>query len=155
MRGYPGSGKTTLAKEIAKTKDAVIVSADDFHVNKKTGKYEFEQSKAYLAHKVCYQNFVRLVCLRKNVIIDNTNTTYSEFKEYLKLISEVNEIETEYKYVAKIVNVKYNSLEKAIEIRSDENKLVSEKIIREMNDRINGNDVVKEVKKNYPDLLVD
>lgn len=154
MRGFPGSGKSTLSKEMVKTKDAVIVSADDFHVNKKTGKYEFDKTKAHLAHIVCYQNFVRFICLRKNVIIDNTNTTYSEFKEYLKLISEVNEIESEYKYVAKVINVNFNSLEKAIEIRSDENKLVSEKIIREMNDRINGNDVEKEIKKNYPDLLI-
>jgi predicted kinase len=104
MRGLPGSGKSTKVKEIIKERkerkeklnkesidfkesiDYTICSADDFFVDKKTGKYNFVHSKLPQAHSDCYSKAHSAVFDKiPIVIIDNTNVKQEHFKKYFEL----------------------------------------------------------------------
>lgn len=82
LRGVPGSGKSTFAKNID-TDTAVICSADDFFVGE-DGVYRFDASKISQAHKECFLKFVRAVNDgKKTIVIDNTNCTNIEVAPYV------------------------------------------------------------------------
>jgi uridine kinase len=54
-RGIPGSGKSTLSKQIIHTygvDEALICSADDYHLNEK-GEYSFFIENLPKAHEAC------------------------------------------------------------------------------------------------------
>jgi len=51
VRGLPGAGKTTFAKNVAKDNDCVI-AADDFMVDEK-GNYKFDSSRLQEVHDKC------------------------------------------------------------------------------------------------------
>jgi predicted kinase len=77
MQGLPGSGKSTVAKELG----GVIVSADEFFM--KDGEYKFNPKLAGLAHNWCFENFCKHVDAGAPVVVvDNTNTVKSEWKRY-------------------------------------------------------------------------
>ncbi|XP_002167368.3 2',3'-cyclic-nucleotide 3'-phosphodiesterase isoform X1 [Hydra vulgaris] len=90
MRGLPGSGKSTIAKQISKlfhSNDVVICSADDFRFNK-DGVYVFDASKLYETHKKC-QNKAQKYCMAgKTIIIDNTNLSKKDFEPYLSMAEQ-------------------------------------------------------------------
>lgn len=89
MRGLPRSGKSTWVKNyLGELREVglkgVVVSADDHHVNQLTGKYEYDPSRAGLAHLECRRAFHRTILeetRRENpepkvcdcLIVDNTN----------------------------------------------------------------------------------
>ena len=52
IRGVPGSGKTTLGKQLIKGTDGVIFSADDYFTSS-DGFYQFDPSRLYEAHRCC------------------------------------------------------------------------------------------------------
>lgn len=81
VRGVSGSGKSTLSKSLAEKYDAVICSADDFHIV--DGEYKFDYRQLARAHEVCYQKFRESVFAERNVIIDNTNVTETQYQKYL------------------------------------------------------------------------
>lgn len=83
MRGLPGTGKSTLAKKIAKKiGGATIVSADDYFIDARDGVYKFRPSGIGLAHRQC-QSRARLALERgQNVIVDNTSTQSWESQPY-------------------------------------------------------------------------
>lgn len=77
MRGLPGSGKTTLANKLATLHNAVVFSADDFHII--NGVYKWNKQLAPTAH---HKNMTRtLDALRSGISVyyDNINTTYWDF----------------------------------------------------------------------------
>lgn len=152
MRGYPGCGKSTKAREIALKHSAVIASADDYFM--KDGIYNFDVKKLYLAHTTCYDKFVKNVCFRNNVIIDNTNTSLADIKKYLVLIDELNATVSDVKYFAIVVNVKYNNVEEATQIRMLETKFVSGDVIKTMDEKISKCDLVKEITAAYPKIEI-
>lgn len=92
MRGCPGSGKSTRAKERARRSrelglSVVIVSADDYFVDA-DGRYEFDGRRLNEAHKQCFDGFVDGLFHGFDVVIlDNTNIKFSEFELYLKVAS--------------------------------------------------------------------
>lgn len=90
--GCPGSGKSTLAKKLAEDINAVICSADDFHIWWGRGKYDWAPIRQKYAHDYCKYMFLSAVSLGKNVIVDNTNTKVSEMRPYVKMATE-NEYE--------------------------------------------------------------
>lgn len=87
MSGAPGAGKSTLARTIQSKypKDEFfILSTDDYW----GPEYDFEISKLRGAH-IWNQKRCKDYCeLGRNVIIDNTNTTFKEVENYLDIAKE-------------------------------------------------------------------
>jgi len=90
MRGLPGSGKSTAAKEIFKSYDNAgfyceICSADDYWINDH-GEYAFDATKVPLNHHWCLRGFIQSITKGLDcVIVDNTNLSVREFSHYIKL----------------------------------------------------------------------
>lgn len=83
MRGISGSGKSTVARELAESnKDSVILSTDRFFMDK--GTYKFDPSKIAEHHT---QNIKdahdHMENGTSNVIIDNTNLVHSHMTPYV------------------------------------------------------------------------
>jgi tRNA uridine 5-carbamoylmethylation protein Kti12 len=101
LRGVSGSGKSTKAKQIIKEaiKDgcftSIICSADQFFVDPKSGRYEFEAKKLGIAHAYCRAKVEAAVELGANLILlDNTNTMKWEYAPYVSMAEE-NDYECE------------------------------------------------------------
>lgn len=114
MRGLPGSGKSTKAKELLKTlgEDAIICSADNYFINTKTGEYEWDASKLNLAHKHCYTTADQALKNGVDVIIDNTNIRIRDVKRYISLANEYSvmvDIEESGTYWAKDIDECFNN----------------------------------------------
>lgn len=88
MRGLPGSGKSYKAKQLLhlhqnQGKTVLILSTDDYFINRNTQVYEFNSNLLGIAHqwnlqraKTAIENKVEVI------IIDNTNTQSWEAKPY-------------------------------------------------------------------------
>ena len=85
LRGGPGSGKSTLVKQLTSDRSGVVVcSADDFFVNAE-GLYDFDPAWLGRAHGACFKKTVEAVVGRRDVVIDNTNSKPDEMLPYLAL----------------------------------------------------------------------
>lgn len=104
LRGCSGSGKTTLAKKMQKEalesgKTALICSADQYFVNPKSGRYEFDSRKLGNAHAYCRGKVEAAIWLGCDLIIlDNTATRRWEFEPYIEM-AERDDYEHEEKMV--------------------------------------------------------
>lgn len=88
-RGLPGSGKSFRANKLASVTTGVICSADDYHVNKATGRYEWDPKKIGEAHAWCRGKAEGLMAAgHPVVIIDNTNIQHWQFAPYLELAAK-------------------------------------------------------------------
>lgn len=82
IRGVSGTGKSEFVKTLQSlNKDISRVSADDFFVTE-DGRYEFDAALLGQAHDKCYNDFCKYILEGKSVIVDNTNTTESQFQRY-------------------------------------------------------------------------
>lgn len=93
MRGIPGSGKSTRAKELAPP--AFICSADDYFM--KDGVYTFVQHEIGKAHQACLKKFVDAIHANHkaimdgdfwadfDIVVDNTNLRRWEYETYEKI----------------------------------------------------------------------
>lgn len=85
MRGVPGSGKSTKARDLAD--GGAIFSTDEFFTN--GGKYEFDVTKIGLAHAWNNQRAKEAMELGVSpVVIDNTNVKRKDAKVYMNLAKE-------------------------------------------------------------------
>jgi len=85
MRGLPGSGKSTKAKELA-GENPNIFSTDDFFVNQDTGKYEFNPKMLGKNHSLNVQRTGKAMQDGITpIVVDNTNVRFFEMKNYVKL----------------------------------------------------------------------
>lgn len=83
LRGLPGSGKTTLAKELA-AETYPVLEADQFF--SKNGSYAFDAKKLWLAHGDCQKRTeTELKKGTEKVFVSNTFTTESEMAAYKEL----------------------------------------------------------------------
>jgi len=97
-RGVPGSGKSTFTDILSKTvgqygKSISIHSTDDkFMV---TGQYYFNPEKISSYHRQNQREFHESLSNGTDfVVVNNTNTSYKEYKQYLKSAEEFNAIVT-------------------------------------------------------------
>jgi predicted kinase len=84
MRGLPGSGKSTKARQLTGD-NTVICSADDHFISIDTGNYEFRPDQIGVAHQECKDKARQALMDGKDVIIDNTNTQKWEMQPYLDM----------------------------------------------------------------------
>ena len=91
LRGLPGSGKTTLAKELCENGKYPVFSVDDYFTHSSTNEYKFEFDKNHLAYKKCEDN-VKQKMIKKSpkIFIDNVFSLEWEMEPYFKLASEFN-----------------------------------------------------------------
>lgn len=88
IRGLPGSGKSTFAKELASSLGAHHCEADMYHIDDDTGEYLWKAENVHDAHRWCQE--IAEHCMEwdhDNVVISNTFTTEKELKPYLELAS--------------------------------------------------------------------
>ena len=88
VRGIPGSGKSTFAKEIVKMfpDDSVHWESDMFFMH--NGVYCWKPNKVNLAHRWCQQKVEKSFDAVDIVVVSNTFTTESEMKSYLDFAKE-------------------------------------------------------------------
>jgi len=81
IRGIPGSGKSTIAKQLLENNPNTFhYEADMFFM--KDGEYKFDPDQIYNAHKWCqHQTKLDLEC-ELNVIVSNTFTRLKEMRPY-------------------------------------------------------------------------
>ena len=94
VRGLPGSGKTSLAWEMADRRlmprDTNLCCADDFFVNE-DGEYIFDPTKLPQAHAQCLRKVTALVkngSWFNHVVVHNTFTQRWEMEPYIRLAEE-------------------------------------------------------------------
>ena len=84
MRGVPGSGKSTIAKEIAHP-TGVIHSTDQYFYDE-AGQYKLDLSKLPEYHGKNFEAFCNSIESEKSIIVlDNTNIKRWEFERYLTI----------------------------------------------------------------------
>jgi hypothetical protein len=86
VRGGPGSGKTFQVAQLCFTQGEIptVCSADEFFIDD-DGHYSFDPKWLGRAHGACLKKCVEAMVARKNVIIDNTNSSPDEMLPYLAL----------------------------------------------------------------------
>ena len=83
LRGLPGSGKSTLAK--TEYPDHVLVEADQFFVDPKTGEYHWRESLVSYAHTWCQTQVNRELMQGHNVVVANTFVRREDTKVYMEI----------------------------------------------------------------------
>jgi predicted kinase len=85
VRGIPGSGKSTFAKNLVGEKDYCHKEADMFFVDR-DGNYNFEPSKIKNAHQWCQEEMDFLMRLEHSPLaVSNTFTQEWELQPYYEL----------------------------------------------------------------------
>jgi predicted kinase len=82
MRGLPGSGKSTVAKQLV-ANGGVIHSTDDYFLS--CGKYTFDPNHIVEYHRMNLEAFRESLRQGKSVVVcDNTNVKWQHFEPYVK-----------------------------------------------------------------------
>lgn len=85
IRGLPGSGKTTLAKQYAGM-GYVHCEADQYF--ERSGEYRFDRSKLRAAHDDCLRRAIVGLSNGLSVVVANTFTRRWEMEPYLRSAQE-------------------------------------------------------------------
>lgn len=89
VRGLPGSGKTTYAKQWAEQNNAFHVEADMFFVDS-SGRYTFDGKKIGAAHDWCQLKAAQALERGENVVVSNTFSQMWEMAPYEKMTKVLN-----------------------------------------------------------------
>ena len=81
IRGIPGSGKTTIAKN--NFSDMILMEADMFFEG--DGGYNYDHSKIKIAHQWCQRTTKNLLDYGYDVVVANTFTRVWEMQPYLDM----------------------------------------------------------------------
>ena len=85
IRGWPGSGKTTLAKELLKQGKADVHYEADMYFEGKVLGYVFDPTKLPQAHEWCLRKTKEALGMNMNVVVSNTFTRLWELQKYIDL----------------------------------------------------------------------
>jgi predicted kinase len=90
VRGTPGSGKTTLARNLCNLLDNVMARhyEADMYFEDARGNYNFDAFKLALAHGWCLRKTREALEENRTVIVSNTFTTVKELKPYFDMARE-------------------------------------------------------------------
>lgn len=88
IQGAPGSGKTTLAKELSLDFNLPFFEADQYFEDM-YGNYEFNPFKLNEAHNYCKERTKNTLASSFSCIVSNTFTSDKELKYYYELDYEV------------------------------------------------------------------
>lgn len=83
IRGLPGSGKSTNAKNHMSQGGKIIHLEADMFFTKENGKYEFDGQFIHAAHRWCLDTAKVFLRQEYTVVVSNTFTVYSEMKGYV------------------------------------------------------------------------
>jgi len=96
VRGLPGSGKTTLAKEIA-LKCGYVHFENDMYFETEHG-YQHDQSKLTAAQHWCHKGASDALLAGQSVVVSNVFTKVDHMKDFLNLGNPVTVIECKGNY---------------------------------------------------------
>lgn len=134
--GPPASGKSTLTNSIKAFQDSVIIhSTDDYFM--KNGLYVFDASKLSEYHKANMRAAINSMREKKHkvVIIDNTNLSVSDFKDYVKAANTYG-----YKCLFHIFDVNIDELKKRAQLRKEQTgKDIGDSVIERMVKKLQDN----------------
>lgn len=134
--GAPASGKSTFTNSIKALSDSVVVhSTDSYFMN--NGKYEFDANKLSEFHRKNVSAAINSMRekQKKIVVIDNTNLSVSDFKEYVKAANTYG-----YKVLFHIFDVNVDQLKKRSEKRKQQTgKDIGESTIERMYKKLQDN----------------
>jgi len=85
IRGLPGSGKTTMAKEYA-AQGYVHCEADHFF--ERDGEYHYDATQIRMAHADCVRRVMRALDEGRSVVVSNTFSQRWEMLPYQQLAGE-------------------------------------------------------------------
>jgi adenylate kinase family enzyme len=85
IRGLPGSGKTTLARQLAKKTGALHFENDDYFYQSKDGSYDYNPEEIQQAVEYCMERVKEALETGHDVIVANTFTRVWELQPYLSL----------------------------------------------------------------------
>lgn len=92
IRGIPGSGKTTLAKQIVADTNALHYEADMYFTDE-LGNYNFDREKLRDAHNWCHLLTYEGLYSGKDVVVSNTFIKLWEVERYTKEFTRLADIE--------------------------------------------------------------
>jgi predicted kinase len=84
IRGLPGSGKSTMARQLAEELPAVHVEADMYFLDGQ-GKYVFRPEQLRSAHTWCQETTRAFLFSGASVVVSNTFTQRWELQPYLDM----------------------------------------------------------------------
>lgn len=122
MIGLPASGKSTIAKEIAKAEDAEIVSSD--LIRKELFGSEEVQKDNGKVFELVHSRLVEGLKNGKNMIFDATNIDYKKRRAFLQSLKKLN--------VEKIAILVATSYEECLKRNSNRKRKVPEEVITRM-----------------------
>lgn len=86
IRGVPGSGKSTYAKN--NISDYVNLEADMYFM--RDGEYKYDPRKIKDAHRWCFNEAKKNLLAGKNVVVSNTFTRIFEMQNYIDFAEKHN-----------------------------------------------------------------
>lgn len=154
LSGLPGSGKTTVAKELSKCFGLFVLS-NDYIRNYYFVKFEDDQEKQLkiprIVARINKERLIKLLINRRSLIIDaNLNT--------LESISKIEKIASLFKY--SVIKIKIDSKNDEENIRRIENRIMNYnyKDANVIGDNVNystsyDQDMYYQIKKGKPEML--
>ena len=89
IRGLPGSGKSTFARQLAKALNATHVEADMYFIDE-SGQYVFDATQHAAAHAWCQERAEKNIAGGRSVVVSNTFTRKWEMQFYIELARRHN-----------------------------------------------------------------